>query len=66
VRSSSAGLLLFLIAALGLIGFLSGNLDRWLGYLFSPGRPALSGGAATGTATTALPSVGSQTQRATA
>jgi hypothetical protein len=40
---SSGGFLLLLLGALGLIGFLSGNLDRWLGYLFSPpdgGEPA--------------------------
>jgi hypothetical protein len=34
---SSGGFLLLLLGALGLIGFLSGNLDRWLGFLFSPG-----------------------------
>jgi hypothetical protein len=37
---SSGGFLLLLLGALGLIGFLSGNLDRWLGYLFSPGGSA--------------------------
>ncbi len=36
---SSGGFLLLLIGALGLIGFLSGNLDRWLAYLFSPTQP---------------------------
>jgi len=37
---SSGGFLLLLVGALGLIGFLSGNLDRWLGFLFSPGGSA--------------------------
>lgn len=31
------GFLLLVVGALGLIGFLTGNLDRWLGYLFTPG-----------------------------
>lgn len=35
-RSSSSGLLLLLIGSLGLIGFLSGQLERWLGFLFTP------------------------------
>jgi len=37
MRSSSSGFLLLLLGALGLIGYLTGNLDRWLGYLFSAG-----------------------------
>jgi hypothetical protein len=37
MRSSTSGFLLLLLGALGLIGFLTGNLDRWLGYLFSAG-----------------------------
>jgi len=37
MRTSSSGFLLLLIGAIGLIGFLTGNLDRWLGYLFSAG-----------------------------
>lgn len=37
MRSSSSGFLLLLLGAIGLIGFLTGNLDRWLGYLFSAG-----------------------------
>jgi hypothetical protein len=36
VRSSTSGLLLLLIGSIGLIGFLSGQLDRWLGFLFTP------------------------------
>jgi hypothetical protein len=35
VRSSS-GFLLLLVGAIALIGFLTGNLDRWLAYLFVP------------------------------
>lgn len=34
---SSGGFVLLLIGAIGLIGFLTGNLDRWLAFLFSPG-----------------------------
>lgn len=37
MRSSSSGFLLLLLGAIGLIGFLTGNLDRWLAYLFSAG-----------------------------
>lgn len=32
----SGGFVLLLIGAIGLIGFLTGNLDRWLAFLFSP------------------------------
>lgn len=67
--ASSGGLLLLLIAALGLIGFLTGNLDRWLGYLFDPTRPQLApaaGATATPTATPALVSVAQTTTRQTA
>jgi hypothetical protein len=34
------GFLLLVFGALGLIGFLSGNLDRWLAYLFTPSGTA--------------------------
>jgi hypothetical protein len=34
-------MLLLLIALLGLAGFVTGNLDRWIGYLFDPMRPGL-------------------------
>jgi len=42
---SSGGFLLLLVGALGLIGFLTGNLDRWLAFLFSPtaSSPTVSG-----------------------
>lgn len=30
------GFLLLLIGAVGLIGYLTGNLPRWIGYLFAP------------------------------
>lgn len=39
-RTSTSGLLLLLVGALALIGFLTGNLDRWLAYLFTPGGTA--------------------------
>lgn len=42
MRSSSAGVLLIVLGALLLTGFLTGNLDRWLAYLFDPSRPSLS------------------------
>jgi hypothetical protein len=54
MRSSSSGFLLLLLGAIGLIGFLTGNLDRWLGYLFSAGTgtvpvaPTSSSAATTG------------------
>ena len=42
-HSSTSGLLLLLIGSLGLIGFLTGNLDRWLAYLFTPPGSSSSG-----------------------
>jgi hypothetical protein len=51
VRSGAGGFLLLLIGALGLIGFLTGNLDRWLAFLFSPGTPT----SATGTPASSPP-----------
>lgn len=75
--SSTGGLLLLLVAVAGLIGFLTGNLDRWLAFLFDPGRPGLeptSVGHVTGPvvpsspmpATQPLASVGATSFRATA
>ena len=58
--SSSAGLLLLLVAFLGIAGFLTHNLDRWLGALFTP--PAVTGTAAA----TSLRSIGSSTVRGVA
>lgn len=43
MRTSTSGLLLLLIGILGLAGFLTGNFDRWLAYLFDPTRPPLAG-----------------------
>lgn len=43
MRTTTSGLLLLLIGVAALAGFLTGNLDRWLGYLFDPTRPALTG-----------------------
>jgi len=39
---SAGGLVLLLIGSLALIGYLTGNLDRWLGYLFTPPEGATS------------------------
>lgn len=76
MRTSSAGLLLLLIAVLGLVGFLTGNLDRWLAFMFDPSKPALSGAGssssgsssrtAPATAQPALVSVAATTTRRTA
>lgn len=55
--SSSAGLLLLLVAFLGIAGFLTGNLDRWLGALFTP--PGATGAVASGS----TGSIGSSTVR---
>lgn len=41
MRTSTSGLLLILLGVVVLSGFLTGNLDRWLSYLFDPGRPGL-------------------------
>jgi hypothetical protein len=71
VRSSASGMLLLLIALLGLAGFVTGNLDRWIGYLFDPSRPPLGGStpappAAAPGATTSLVSLAGTSQRRTA
>lgn len=42
MRSTTSGLLLLLLGVVVLSGFLTGNLDRWMGYLFDPTRPALA------------------------
>lgn len=60
--SSSAGLLLLLVAFLGVAGFLTGNLDRWLGALFGA-QPAVATGAAPAGARV---SIGATTQRGVA
>jgi len=54
---SAGGLVLLLIGSLALIGYLTGNLDRWLGYLFSPAAtpPATSPTKAAGGAGDAMP-----------
>jgi len=53
--SSSGAFLLLVIGAVGLIGFLTGNLDRWLAFLFTPPgssiAPATAGQAPAPTAT---------------
>jgi hypothetical protein len=54
VRTTTSGLLLLLVGVAALAGFLTGNLDRWLSYLFDPAKPALTG--LGGQATAANPS----------
>lgn len=44
MRTSTSGLLLLLLAVAALAGFLTGNLDRWLAYLFDPTKPTLAPG----------------------
>jgi hypothetical protein len=56
--SSSAGLLLLLVAFVGIAGFLTGNLDRWLDALFSPTPTTAPPATPTGAR-----SVGGSTQR---
>lgn len=40
---STSGFLLLLVGFLLLAGFLTGNLDRWMAYLFDPARPSITG-----------------------
>jgi hypothetical protein len=54
VRTSTSGLLLILLAVTALAGFLTGNLDRWLGYLFDPTRPTLAPGGGAGAGTVSI------------
>lgn len=69
---NTSGLLLLFIGIAGLAGFLTGNLDRWLGYLFDPGRPPLGATPKTGGTAPApapqpgLVSIASTSQRAVA
>lgn len=60
----AGGVLLLAIGFIGLSGFLTGNLDRWLGQLFSAGTGAKTGTASG--ASTSLPTVGSQATGSTA
>jgi hypothetical protein len=41
---SAGGLVLLLVGSIGLIGYLTGNLDRWLAALFTPPAPAKATG----------------------
>ena len=52
MRTTTSGLLLILLGVTALAGFLTGNLDRWLSYLFDPARPGLApvGGGSTSSA----------------
>lgn len=51
---SAGGLVLLLVGAAGLIGFLTGNLNRWLDFLFvPPGSTATSSIAPSATASSA-------------
>lgn len=42
--NGAGGFLLLLVGALGVIGYLTGQLPRWLGALFSPGTPVATSG----------------------
>lgn len=42
--SGAGGFVLLLVGALGVIGYLTGQLPRWLGALFSPGVPVATSG----------------------
>jgi hypothetical protein len=53
VNTSTSGLLLILLGVVVLSGFLTGNLDRWLGFLFDPSRPGLGPVSAPATSTAA-------------
>lgn len=53
MRTSTSGLLLILLGVTALAGFLTGNLDRWLAYLFDPARPGLASVAGPGGSTAA-------------
>lgn len=66
--TAPAGFLLLLVAFLGIAGFLSGNLDRWLAALFSPLGATAPGAAAPSTraSSTGQVTVGAATARATA
>lgn len=55
MRTTTSGLLLLLVGVAALAGFLTGNLDRWLSYLFDPARPALTGLGGQATAAGPLP-----------
>lgn len=59
--SSTGGLLLLVLGLLALSGFLTGNLDRWIAYLFDPARPPITGGSSptpTGKPTASTPGTG--------
>lgn len=53
MRSSSSGFLLLLVGILAAVGFLSGQLDRWMAFLFQPPGTPLP--AATSSSTPAPP-----------
>jgi hypothetical protein len=48
VSRSAGGLVLLLIGSLALIGYLTGNLDRWLAFLFTPPAESSTSSAGTG------------------
>lgn len=58
-RLPYSGLLLLLLGFLGLAGFLTGNLERWLAALFSPPSAPTAGMVPPASA---RPSVGGATQ----
>lgn len=60
---SAGGLVLLLIGSVGLIGFLTGQLDRWLAFLFTP--PGSASTSATAAPATAPPASSSTYARST-
>jgi hypothetical protein len=54
MRTSTSGLLLLLLAVAALAGFVTGNLDRWLAYLFEPAKPTLAPGGGASSSTVGL------------
>jgi hypothetical protein len=58
MHTSAAGFLLFLLGAIALAGFLTGNLDRWLGFLFSAGGDTSMGVSGAVTKPAAAPAAG--------
>lgn len=51
MHTSAAGFLLFLLGAIALAGFLTGNLDTWITYLFDPGAPGVGASSVSGAVT---------------
>lgn len=56
MRSSSSGFLLLLVGILAAVGFLSGQLDRWMAWLFQPPGSAAPASATSGASSSLPPS----------